>query len=123
MAKRQPKDFNYQKPDDKDITDPAGADAIRAGKPVSVVYPKHLHKYAGEHNPYEYVVVNNEDEESDARAAGFKSAHEVDAEQRLAKKAAPASGKAKEPAAPAKAKRVPKAKKTAPASDAPPATE
>lgn len=115
MAKRQPIDFSYQKPDNKAITDPVGDDAIKAGAPVSTEYPKHLHKFAGDGNPFEFVEVKNEDEEADERANGFKSVHEVNADQRKAKKAAPESeSKPKETAAAPKAKRGPKAKKVAP---------
>lgn len=120
MAKRQPKDFSYQKPDDKDITDPAGAEALKAGKPFSTEYPKHLHKFAGEGNPFEYVEVLDEQDEAEKRAEGYASPQEVNAAQAKAKAKAPKPAVADAPAKPAKPAKVKKEKKAkAVESDAP----
>lgn len=100
-AKRRAKDFNYTKvgPEDLDISDPEAAEAQAAGVPVDREYPKHLHKAAGQGSAHEWIEVTDATEEAQARAHGWKSAQECDADNH---KAAAAAKKAEKPAKRAK---------------------
>lgn len=111
---RLPKDFNQNKVDDVEITNPARAEAEAAGVPFDVEYPKHLHKYVGPNMMHDFVEVADAKGEAKARREGYMSPQEANAVgRRLEAEADDDAPKAPKPAAKPKAEKKPKAPKSA----------